>query len=217
MIIMLIPAFVFLAIGICAIIARNNFIKNGEFIDAMVVKTFHRNNSRAREYFPVYRYSVDGKDYQSSQPWSDPKPKYKKGEDVQLIYNRKNPKIVINPEIENIDTQFAKMFIQNGKYVDAEVILIPHIIQRFSHRSIGHGYFTIFRYIIDGQAYQIKHSTGDRKPKYEDGEIVKLVCSRKNPEKIVNPKEKNIAAIIFIAVGIFLAILLGLIAMGILY
>jgi len=216
-IIALSPGVIFIAVGICIIMVRKNFIKNNEFIDAMAVKTFHRNNSRSHEYYPVYRYSVGGQTYQVPQPWGDPKPKYKQGEPVKLIYNRENPRVVVNPEVESDVSQFSRMFIQNGKEVDARVVMVNRHVQSYNYRSSGHGYFTIFRYLVGGQAYQIKEPMGTRKPKWKDGEIVKLVYSRKKPEKIVHPENKDafLMSTIFISIGVVLTVIFLLLMMGI--
>lgn len=76
-------------------------------------------------------------------------------------------------------------------------------------------YHPILRYTSFGQEYEIKSSLGHMyKPKYKDGESVKIIVSSKDPKQIIMAKGADliIGPIIFGGLGL-LFIVIGLVAL----
>jgi len=95
-----------------------------------------------------------------------------------------------------------KNVLNNGVWINAEVVKSVHLAMS-ARRGGGHYYFTVFKYSVDGHAYETTYQVGSRKPKYEDGEIVEIVYSNKNHKKIAiaDDKTPTIVSIVLLSVG----------------
>ena len=86
-IIALVSTFVLIAGGFY--LQRRNIMKNGEYADAIVVKTIKSPMGRGRfTYIPVLKYSVDGHTYEVKYHVGNAYPKYMDGETVKIVYHK---------------------------------------------------------------------------------------------------------------------------------
>ena len=94
---------------------------------------------------------------------------------------------------------------KNGEYADATVIKTKRVRSRD-----GFTYIPVVKYDANGRIYETESNVGHIRPRYEDGETVRIIYSKKDAKKIVILKDGPTAAII---IGIFL--LIGAIMFGV--
>jgi len=76
-------------------VRRRNVVKSGEYTDATVVRTRNVREANMSSYSPVVRYTVNGCTYEVEGTVSHPKIKYRDGEVIKIIYNKKNFKKIV--------------------------------------------------------------------------------------------------------------------------
>jgi len=92
----------------------------------------------------------------------------------------------------------------NGEYTNATVIETRRVQRRGNVI-----YFPVVKYDVNGHVYETKSNVSHMRPRYKDGETVKIVYSKKDAEKIIILNDPPTAAIFM---GIFL--LIGTIMLG---
>jgi len=75
--------------------------------------------------------------------------------------------------------------VKNGEYVDAVVVETIWEQVRIPKMGKADTFIPILRYEVNGQVHTVQYHIGNADPKYEDGEIVKIMYNRENVEKIV--------------------------------
>jgi len=97
-----------------------------------------------------------------------------------------------------IDCLIRWNIISNGVKTNASVL-------RTEKSSGGDSvsYYPVFLYTVDGKPFEVKYSTGNIRPKFQDGEIVQIIYHRQKPRKIWLPLDKIriYFNVIFIVIG----------------
>jgi len=112
--------FMFIIGGACIAVPLLDFLKrfmmkwNGVEVDATVIKTeevikgagrrrIHGDSpsTKGSTYFPIFRYNVEGTDFETEYAIRDTKKKYSDGETVRIRYHKKNPEKIIIPTDRN--------------------------------------------------------------------------------------------------------------------
>lgn len=91
-------------ISIYDFIFRRKIRKNGESTEAVVVKIERKQSSRSVSYSPIVNYSVGGQEHEVEIYTWQHKEKYKIGDIIKIIYDKKNPQkaIMENDKCTNI-------------------------------------------------------------------------------------------------------------------
>ena len=100
-----------------------------------------------------------------------------------------------------------RVIIKNGVYTDA--IVVETVRKRMDHldgSGSGFTYFPVFKYDVDGSSHTVQDNMGSAKPKYEDGETVKILYNKKDVTKIIIAGDYTflIFAIVFSLIGLFM-------------
>ena len=89
----LVSTFTFFILGF--LLQNRNIRKNGEYADAIVVKTTKRPMRRGHTYYPVLKYTVDGRTYEVEYNVGNTHPKYNDGETVKIVYHKKKVEWIV--------------------------------------------------------------------------------------------------------------------------
>ena len=91
--------------------------------------------------------------------------------------------------------------LNNGVHTDATVIRTE---RRRSGDYGGYSYYPVLRYTVNAQEYELEYYVGDIQQKYNDGEIIKIVCDKENLKKvqILNDKTQEIVIVVFFFIGL---------------
>ena len=105
----------------------------------------------------------------------------------------------------------GKRMKEHGEYTDAVVVNTQSKYQGSiggSPQLGGTSYHTTVKYSVDGREYVVRSYVGNPKPKHAEGEIVRIIYDRRNPEKIQIESDMatvRILSRVFLCVGIGLA------------
>ena len=99
--------------------------------------------------------------------------------------------------------------VKNGGRADAVVVKSER--RQMRGRGGAVNFFPIVQYRSNGRVHKVEYRFGTKKPKYKNGEAVKILYSKKNAEKIhiIGNKMPLIFTIVFSLAGIIL-LLMGL-------
>ena len=92
--------FIFFPVGF--FIQQRNIRKNGIKINAVVIRTEKRRSSNRRRstgasYFPVFKYTVEGVDFETEYVVGNILPKFNDGETVSIYYHKNKPQNISLP------------------------------------------------------------------------------------------------------------------------
>ena len=73
-----------------------------------------------------------------------------------------------------------RSILKNGQSANAVVV---KTIKRPLGK--GHSYYPVLKYTVDGCEYEVEYNVGNISPKYNDGEIVKIVYHKKKVDWVV--------------------------------
>jgi len=85
--------------------------------------------------------------------------------------------------------------------IEADAVVVTTLM---ASTEEGYTYRPVFRYTVAGTVYETQYTTGDIKPKYPNGTVVRIYCHKDKPNRILVPKDKTrtIIMLIFSIIGL---------------